>query len=70
MIRDKQRVVGDVARLTYGPLVAPPITPVHIQRYFGYLKGFGAADELIAIVTEGVPVSAVPSGTDRRRALQ
>ena len=46
MIREKQGVVGDVARLIGGSLVAPPIDPVHIQRYFGGLKGLGAVDEL------------------------
>ena len=42
MIREKRGVVGDVARLIGGSLVAPPVDPVHIQRYFRDLKGFGA----------------------------
>ena len=51
-------------------MVAPPIDPAHIQRYFGDLKGFGAVDELVMIVTGGMPVNAVASGADLRRALQ
>ena len=70
MIRRKQGVVGDVARLIGGSLVAPPIDPVYIQRYFGDLKGFGAVDELVMIGTEGVPVNAVASEADLERALQ
>ena len=70
MIREKQEVVGAVARLIGGSLVAPPIDPVHIQRYFGDLKGFGAVDELVMIVTGGVPVNAVASEADLERALQ
>ena len=50
-------------------MVAPRIDPVHIQRYFGDLKGFGA-DELVMIVTEGVPVNAVASEADLERTLQ
>ena len=69
MIREKQGVVGDVARLIGGSLVAPPIDPMHIQRYFGDLKGLGAVDELVMMVTGGVPVNAVASGADLERAL-
>ena len=39
-------------------MVAPPIDPVHLQRYFGNRKGFVAVDELVMIVTRGVPVNA------------
>ena len=38
IIREKEGVVGDVARLIGGSLVSPAIDPVHIQRYFRYLK--------------------------------
>ena len=65
-IREKQGVAGDVARLLGGS----PIDPVHIQRYFGYLKGFGAVDKLVTIVAGGVPVNAVASGAEHERALQ
>ena len=41
MMRDERRVVGDVARAIGGPLVAPPTDAIHIQRYFGDLKGLG-----------------------------
>ena len=34
MTRDNRGVVGDVARAVGGSLVAPPIDPTHIQRYF------------------------------------
>ena len=51
--------MGDVARAVGGCLVAPPIDPIHIQRYFGDLKGFGAVDELVSIVAGDVPVEAV-----------
>ena len=70
MIREKQEVVADVARLIGGSLIAPPIDPVHIQCYFGGLKGFGAVDELVMIVTGGVMVNAVASGADLERVLQ
>ena len=70
MIREKHGVVGDVARLIEGSLIASPIDPVHIQRHFGDLKGFGAVDELAMKVTGGVPVNAVTSGADPKRALQ
>ena len=35
MIREKQGVAGDVARVIGRSLLAPPIDPAHIQRYFG-----------------------------------
>ena len=34
------------------------------------MKGFGAVDELVSIVTGGIPVNAVMSGVDLERALQ
>ena len=70
MMRNKRGVVRDVARAIGGSLVAPPIDPVHIQRYFGDLKGFGAVDDLVMIVTGGVPVHAAATGVDLDRALQ
>ena len=41
MMRDNRGVVGDVERAIGGPPVAPTIDPIHIQRYFGDLKGLG-----------------------------
>ena len=70
MTRDKQEAVGDVARAIGWSLVSPPIDPVHIQRYFGDLKGFGAVDELITIVTGGGTVNAAATGVDFSNALQ
>ena len=70
MIREKHGVVGDVARLIRGSLVAPPIDPVHIQRYFGDLKRFEAVNELVVIVTGGEPVNAVASGADMESPFQ
>ena len=69
VIRDKRGVVGDVARAIGGSMVAPPVDPVHIQRYFGDLKGFGAVDELVRIVTGGVLVDAAATGADLERAV-
>ena len=68
MMRDNRGIVGDVARVVRGSLVAPPIDSTHIQLYFGDVKGFGAVDELVSIVTGGVPVNAVVSGVDLERA--
>ena len=70
MMRDKRGVVADVPRAIGGSLVAPTIDPVHTQRYFGDLKGFGAVDELVMIVTGGVPAHAAATGVDLERALQ
>ena len=55
MMRDTRRVVEDVARGTGGSLVTPPMDPVHIQRYLGYLKGFGTVDELATMANDGTP---------------
>ena len=70
VLRDKRGVVGEVARAIGGSLVAPPIDPVHVRRYFGDLKGFGGVDELVRIVTGGVPVHAAATGADLERAIQ
>ena len=69
-MRNKRCVVGDVARAPRGSLIAPPIDPVHIQRYSGGLIEFGAVDELVTKVTGGVPVQATVTGIDLERALQ
>ena len=60
----------DVARALGGSLVALPVEAAQRQRYFGDLKGFGAIDELITIVTRGVQVKAAPPGVGLDRALQ
>ena len=72
VMRDMRGVVGDVSRARGGSLVAPPIDPVHIRRYFGDLKGFGAMEELVRIVTGGVPVHAAATSaeSDLEGALQ
>ena len=70
MMRDNRGVGGEVSRAGGGALVTPTIDPTHIQRYFGDVKGFGAVDELVSIVTRGVPVNAVMCGVDLERALQ
>ena len=51
-------------------MVAPSIDAVHIRRYLGDLKGFGAVNELVRVVTGGVPVHAAATGADLERALQ
>ena len=51
VIRDRRGVVGDVARAIGKSMVAPPIDPLHVRRYFGDSKGFRAVDELVRIVT-------------------
>ena len=70
MIPEKQGVVGDIAPLIGELLVASTTDPVHIQRYFGGLKGFGTVDELVMIVTGGVPVKVVASEAGIERTLQ
>ena len=62
--------MGNVARVIGGSLVAPPVDPIHIQRYFGELKVFGAVDELVTMVTGGVPVNTAATDVDLERALQ
>ena len=69
-MRDKRGAVGEVARAIGGSVIAPPRDPVHMQRYFGDLKGFGAVDELVRIVTGGAPVHAAATGADLERSLQ
>ena len=69
MTREKRGIVDDVARAIGRSLVAPPIDPTHIQRYFGDLKRFGAVDELVTMVTSGVPVNTAVTDVDLERAL-
>ena len=70
MMRTNQGRVGDVARSLGGFLVKPPVDPVDIKRYFGELKGFPKIDELITIVSGGVPVIAPPTRADLETALR
>ena len=42
---------------------------LHVQRYFGDLKGFRVVDGLVTIVTGGVPVNAAATGVHLERAL-
>ena len=70
MMRDNRGRVGDVARSLGGILVTPPVDPDYIRRYFGELKGFPKIDEMITIVSGGVPVIAPPSQADLESALR
>ena len=69
-MRQQRGVVGDVARSVGGGLVPPPIDPTQIQRYFGDLKGFETIDELITIVTTGVPVHSAATRVELDHASQ
>ena len=62
---DKRGFVGDVGQPIGGYI--PGCTTVHIRRYFGDLKGFGAVEEL---VTGPVPVHAAPTGENLERELE
>ena len=70
MMCDNRGRVGDAARSLGGILVTPPVDPDYIRRYFGELKGFPKIDELITIVSGGVPVIAPPSQADLENALR
>ena len=70
MMRDNRSRVGDVTRSLGGILVTPPVAPDYTRRYFGELKGFPKIDELITIVSVGVPVIAPPSQADLESALR
>ena len=70
MMRDNRGRVGDVARSLSGILVTPSVDPDYIRRYFGELKGFPKIDELITIVSAGVPVIAPPSQAYLESALR
>ena len=41
-----------------------------MQRYLGDLKGFGAVNEIVSMITGGVLVNAVTTDVDLKRALQ
>ena len=66
-MRENRGLVKNVVRALRGSLVALPIDPVHVQRYFGDLKGFGAVDELV-MITGGVPGKAAVTDVDLERA--
>ena len=51
-------------------MVAPPVDALKIQRYFGDLKGFRAINDLITLVTKGVPVKAAPVEGELDRAFR
>ena len=70
LMHDNGGRIGVVARSLGGFLVTPPVDPQHIRRYFGELKGFPQIDELLTIVSGGVPVIAPPSRADLNAALQ
>ena len=70
LTRQRLGVMGDVARALGEALVAPSVNPEQIQRYVGEPKGFINIDELITIVTRGVPVRAVYTDASLDRALQ
>ena len=70
MMRDNRGRVGDVARSLGGILMTPPVDPDYIRRYFGEIKGFPKIDELITIVSGGVPVIAPPTQADLESALR
>ena len=70
MMRDNRGRVGDVARSLGGILVTPPVDPDYIRRYFGELKGIPKKDELITIVSGGVPVIAPPHQADLESELR
>ena len=70
MMRDNRGRVRDVARSLGGIPVTPPVHPDYIRRYFGELKAFPKIDELIIIVSAGVPVIAPPSQADLESAMR
>lgn len=50
--------------------MTPPVDPISISQYFGEQEGFPKIDELLTIISRGVPVIAPPSKTDLESALQ
>ena len=70
MMLDNRGGVGDVARSLGGIPVTPLVDPDYIRTYVGELKGFPKIDELIIIVSAGVPVIAPPSQADLESAMR
>ena len=70
LLRQYLGAVGDVSRALGGALAAPSIDATNIRLYLVDLQGFGAINDLITIVTRGVPVTLAPAGADLRRALR
>ena len=70
MMRDNRGRVEDVARSLGGILVTPSVDPDYVRRYFGDLKRFPKINELITIMSGGVPVIAPPSQADLESALR
>ena len=52
LTRQYRGAVGDVARILGGSLVARPVDALNTQRYFNYLKGFSAINDLITLLTK------------------
>ena len=70
MISAHGGAVGEVARSMGGVLAVPPVDPTQIRQYFGDIKGFRDIDELITILTSGVPVPVTASRAELDRAIQ
>ena len=70
MMRDNRGRVGDVVRSLGGILMTPPVDPDYTRRYFGELKGFPKIDEVITIVSGGVPVIAPPPQANLESTLR
>lgn len=69
-MRESGGRVGEVARALGGIVVTPPVNPTDIRQYFGDIKGFPKIDELMTIVSEGVPVITPPSQAGLKSTLQ
>lgn len=62
--------MGAVARSLGGSLVTAPVDPGKIRRYFGDLKRFPKIEDLITIVSRGVPVMAPSTQAEPKGASQ
>ena len=62
--------IGDVARGIGGTLVSPPLNLSDVKRYFGDVKQFPQAAELLRVVQHGVPTEAKQSQADFNKALE
>lgn len=51
-------------------MVTAPVDPASIKQHFVVLKGFPKIEDVVTIVSGGVPVIAPPSQTDLEAALQ